>query len=280
MKDEARREHVGRVVRKEIRLDATPEQVWEAWARAERIARWFVDAAEGDMDTSDVVTWVFEHFGYRLPIEVHEAVPGERLAFGGEPPGRPPALQEVVVEQDGGSTILRLANSGFGEGAEWDEEYAGVDSGWDMALATLKLWLERYEGGRRTHLLAVLPAAFRFADLVPLYTTAAGLASWLGEGVELHGELGPGASVRLDVPGAGPLAGEVLAWSGRELLLAWPEQHGALGLKAFSMGPQTRVALDFNAWTERPLGAERRADLQAALDGALERLAARLEPGA
>jgi hypothetical protein len=34
----------------------------------------------------------------------------------------------------------------------------------------------------------------------------------------------------------------------REVLLAWPQHAAVLGLKAFRMGPQSVVALDFSAW--------------------------------
>ena len=83
----AERRHIGPVVRKEITIDATPEEVWEAWAEPEGIARWFVDRAEGRMEAGATITWIFETFGYHLPIEVYEAERGRTLVFGGEPPG-------------------------------------------------------------------------------------------------------------------------------------------------------------------------------------------------
>lgn len=276
------REHVGRSVEKEVRIDATPEQVWEAWAEPGEIARWFVDRAEGRMEPGSTVTWIFDTFDYRMPIEVFATTRGRYLAFGGEPPGRPAALQEVLLHQDGGSTVLRLANSGFLEGEEWDEEMAGVDSGWEMALATLKLQLEGYPGRDRDHLLVLRPAALSFQDgayreTVPLYTTAAGLSSWLAEVVEL-GEvpLAAGASVELSLEG--PLAdlgwrGRVLARTPSEVLLSWPELDAAVGLKAFRMGPSHAVALDFSAW---PLSAERRGAVESFLNAAADRLAAAL----
>lgn len=61
----AGRRHLGPVVEKEIAIDATPKEVWEAWAEPEGIARWFVDRAEGRMEAEATVTWIFETFGYR-----------------------------------------------------------------------------------------------------------------------------------------------------------------------------------------------------------------------
>lgn len=270
----AGRRHVGPVVRKEVSIDATPEEVWEAWAEPEGIARWFVDRAEGRMDAGATVTWIFETFGYRLPIDVYEAERGRTLVFGGEPPDRPPALQEVHVRQEGGSTLLRLANSGFHEDDE--EGFAGVESGWDMALATLKHQLERYPGRRRVHHFAMRPARFEYEDVVPLFTTAEGLSRWLAPGAEISpAPAAVGSRVRVPAEGGLPvgLRGEVLARTPWEVLLSWPEQGGALGLKAFKMGQDRAVALDFSAWPET--GEEGVGDeIGAALDRAVERLAA------
>lgn len=272
----AARQHVGRVVRREIRIDASPEAVWDAWADAEQIACWFVDSAQGEARAGEVVTWRFEHFGYEFPIPILEAVRGERLVLGGDIPGRPPTLQEVVLEKEGGTTILRLANSGFGEGAEWDDEYEGVDSGWHMALATLAHWLARYAPRRRTHLVAMRPARFEYAALQPLFDTAEGLSEWLAERARFDGErLVEGGEFALDLrDGQGTAAGRVLARTGRELLLEWPARNAVLGLKCFSMGPAGRfVALDLSAWS---LDADERAATQRFLDAALERLVARV----
>ena len=275
-----RRRHHGRAVRKEIEIDASPEAVWDAWAKPDEIARWFVDRAEGEMAVGATVTWVFERFGYRLPIEVYDAEPGRYLAFGGEVPGRSPALQEVLIRRAGGTTVLRLVNSGFLEGAEWDEEFEGVDSGWELALATLKRYLERYRGRDREHHLALRPAgAFAYEALAPLYTTRAGLESWLAEARLGAEPLEPGTGVRLELGGGLILDGEVLARSAWEVLLSWPEIDGVLGLKGFRFGEGRAVALALSAWPLPGSPAdERRAAATSLLEAAAGRLAERLAP--
>lgn len=273
------RRHIGPVVRKEIAIDATPEEVWDAWAEPAGIARWFVDRAEGRMEPGATVTWIFETFGYRLPIEVYEAERATKLVFGGEPPDRPAALQEVHVRQEGGSTVLRLANSGF---AEDDEEgFAGVDSGWEMALATLKHQLERYPERTRVHHITIRPARFEYDALVPLFTTAEGLGRWLAPGAEVEpspAELGSGVRVPAGDELPVGLRGRVLARTPWEVLLSWPELDAVLGLKGFKMGEDRAVALDFSAWPQEGPGEGAEAgvgeELRAALDRATERLAA------
>ncbi len=271
-----RREHQGRTIRKEVRIAADPEQVWNAWARADGIARWFVDRAVGDMEAGATVRWIFESFGYDLPVEVYEAEPGRYLAFGGEVPGKPPALQEIVVTGEEGVTRLRLANSGFLDGEEWDDEYEGVDSGWEMALATLRYVLENRCPEPRRHRIAMRPARYEYADLQPLFGTAEGLRAWLAEDAELGAEpLEVGAACALRLADGTAWRGTVLARSPRELLLGRDDGRETLGLKCFSMGPRGRfVGLDWNAWG--PAGDERDDDaVEAWLQAAVERLAAR-----
>jgi hypothetical protein len=47
---------------------------------------------------------------------------------------------EVAPEGDGAR--LRLVNSGFGHGGDWDALYDGVQSGWSSGLEQLRAWLE------------------------------------------------------------------------------------------------------------------------------------------
>lgn len=267
--------HAGPVVTKEVRLAVPPAKAWEAWADPLKIAQWFVDRADGFAKAGGTVTWHFDAFDMHMPVPVVEAEPGKSYVIAGEIPGRPPFLQEVLIEQEGGSTILRLLNSGFGEGAAWEDEIEGVDSGWQLALAHLKLWLERYAPATRSHVFAMRPGRFEYAALLPFYGTAAGLESWLARAARIDREpLGAGSFVRLDLGEAGPLNGRVLAASNREFMIEWPEQRGALSLKAFACGPGDRaVALDFNAWGLDPA---RKPAIESRVQAALDRLQARL----
>ncbi len=275
MTEKPPRPHVGRVVRKEIAIDADAARVYEAWADPERIASWFVDRAEGDMRTDDVVTWIFEQFGMRLPVEVFAREDGRYLAFGGEPPGRPAALQEIELRPEGGKTVLRLANSGFGEGDAWDEELAGVDSGWEMALAMLKLSLERYPGRARRHTMVMHPASFEYEALAPRYFTAAGLESWLASDATLGAEpVGPGDRFEVVTRDGPTVSGSVAARSGWEVLIDWPDRSGALTLKGFSVGPQGRmVAAAFDAWDGDDASF---AEVERMLEAAIPRLVSAL----
>ena len=270
----SKREHVGRKVEREIRIEAPADEVYAAWADPEMIARWFVDRMDGTMETGATVTWLWEKFGYRIPIEVYEAREGEYLRFGGDVPGRPPALQEIELRQEGGVTVLRLVNSGFGDGADWDEEYEGIDSGWIMALATLKYWLENKKSATRRQTMVMRPATFEYDQVIPLYESAAGLRSWLADDVTLSSDpLTDGATIRCANDGTTLLDGRLLARSPHELLLSWPEKSGVLCLKAFRAGPSRMLGLHYSGWD---VTEDECAATEQTLDEVVGRLAERL----
>lgn len=230
------RVHHGRVIDLETRIKTSPHEAWRAWSDPRQIANWFVDRAEGTAAPGEVMTWIFDAFNYRLPVPIVEAEPDRSFVTGsGDAPGPHglPYLMEITIAQAGGETTMRLVNSGFSPDAQFDDEYEGVVSGWKMALATLKQWLERYPTGTRTHQLAIQPAQYDWETLRPFFGTADGRRQWLGQLV--------------------PAGASVLADTGREVLLTWDDQQGVVGLKAFRMGPQPVVALDYSSWGAAPV---------------------------
>jgi uncharacterized protein YndB with AHSA1/START domain len=262
-------EHLGRILRAEIRTKATPQQAYDAWADPEKIAHWFPDRAEGKAEPGATITWVFEKFNYRIPYEVLIAQPAEKFAIRWNPPtGMSAGVLEVTISKEGGETVIKLVNSGFREGAEWNEEFEGTDSGWRMALALLKHYLENYFGISRSSFLAMKSAEFSFDQIVPLHRTAAGLQKWLTKSGE-YGEVGE--SFSLELQEGGKASGRVLAKTKRGTALSWNEIHGVLELKAFSMGPQKMLCVRGCGWG---LSAEKAKELEARMERAVERLAA------
>jgi uncharacterized protein YndB with AHSA1/START domain len=262
-------EHTGRIFRAEIRTTATPQEAYEAWADPEKIAQWFPDHAEGKAEAGATITWIFEKFNYRIPYEVLIAQPAERFAIQwNPPPGMNAGILDVTISKEGGETVIRLVNSGFRDGAEWDEEFEGTVSGWHMALALLKHYLENYFGTPRGSLLAMRPAEFSFEQVLPLHRTEAGLKKWLTKSGK-YGDVGE--NFALELQEGGKVGGRVLAKSKRETALSWDEIHGVLELKAFAMGPQRMLCVRACGWG---LSAERARELEAQMERAVERLAA------
>lgn len=262
-------EHIGRIIRAEIRTKATPEQAYEAWADPEKIAHWFPDRAEGKAEPGATITWIFDKFNYRIPYEVLIAQPAGKFAIRwNPPPGMNPGILEITITKEGGETVVRLVNSGFREGAEWNDEFEGIDSGWRMSLALLKHYLDNYFGIPRTSFLVMRPAEFSFEQIVQLHRTAAGLKKWLTKSGQ-YGEVGE--SFVLELQEGGKASGHVLAKSNRETTLSWDEIRGVLELKAFSMGPQKMLCMRGCGWG---LSMAKAIELEEQMQRAVERLAA------
>jgi len=253
-----------------LRTSASPEQVYRAWADPEILAQWFPDEAYGEAAPGEELVHVWRDFGMELRHRVVEAVPNERLVLEGTSPMGFEFLQEIRIERDGDETVLRLVHSGFGPDADLSEELDGVDSGWRLALSTLRHYLEAHFGVARTSAaLIVRPADFEWEQAARFFRDEERLARWLTH----SGSIGPeGSRCRLEIVGAGPLSGRVLAVTGREVAVSWEELPGILELKAFGAARgQRMVGVRLSSW-----GAPRER-LVPALDGlrpAVERLAA------
>lgn len=267
MATDEHQEHRGRVIRTEFRTTATPQQAWEAWADPKKIAQWFTDRATGEAVPGGTITWYFDRFNYAIPYEMLEAVPGERFSIKWSAPGRDPGILEVIIERDGGETLIRLVNSGFRESAQWDEEYEGTDSGWRMALAIQKYYLENHFGQPKTDFLGLRPASFSYDRLRPYFLEPARLAQWFSK----SGSIGAvGEPCRVSLRNGGELNGRVLAITKWEVALSWEEIAGTLELKGFSMGPQRMVGIRGISWKLPPAEMKQIEDR---MGTALERLA-------
>jgi uncharacterized protein YndB with AHSA1/START domain len=268
-------QHRGRTIRASIRSTATREQIFESWVDPEKLAQWFPDRAEGRAVEGGVQKWFFDRFNYALPYEVYDAVPGEHLVYTGAMPGRSPFFLEIELTSDGGSTVVTLTNSGFLDKEGWDEEYEGIASGWQMALAVLKLYAERYYGRPRRQFFAMRPAAYEYSDLLAFYTDPERLALWLTHSGRI-GQAGDPYSIELRT--GERASGHVLALTGWEVQLSWNEIGGALALKGFGIGNGRRaISVHGSGWD---LSAERAAQLEKEFEAALERLGTALERSA
>jgi uncharacterized protein YndB with AHSA1/START domain len=262
-------DHKGRIIRDEIQTTATPQQAWEAWADPAKISQWFVDRASGEAKPGAIMTWFFDYFGYVLPYKVLDAVPGALFVLKWDPPQGNAGILEVRIErQAGGATLVKLINSGFREDAAWNDEYEGTVSGWKMALAILKLYLENYFGRSKTTIMILRPASFTDSKLRESFLEGPKLAEWL----TTSGSIGKvGDTCELTLRGVGKLTGRVLTITAREVSLTWNEIGGTLELKGFSTGPQRMVGVRIMSWK---LDASKAKELEKQMEPAVERLAA------
>lgn len=132
----------------EITIDAPVEDVWEALSTSDGLMRWFPPTArvERGVGGSIFLSWGGGVEGVGR-IEVWET--NRRLAW--REPADPNAPIHFLVDfelsaRKGGSTKLRMVHSGFGEGADWDEQYDAMKAGWTYFIFNLAWYVERHRG--------------------------------------------------------------------------------------------------------------------------------------
>ena len=152
-----------RVFDMSIDVDASPEAVWSALTEARELTRWFPLEArvtpgeggsmywgwgEGWAGESKIATWE-PNRRLRL-IETRQAFDADGKPLMDVGANRELAV-EVTLESHAGKTRVRLVHSGFGEGANWDDELDGISTGWQFELRGLRYYLEHHRGRNRYH---------------------------------------------------------------------------------------------------------------------------------
>ncbi len=126
-----------------VEVPGTPEEVWAAIASGPGIGSWFVPTELEGREGGPVV----QHFGPGMDAEgvITAWEPPRRLAFGATD-GSGLAFEWLVEAREGGSCVVRLVNSGFGTGEEWDDQYDAMTEGWSIFLANLRLHRTHFPG--------------------------------------------------------------------------------------------------------------------------------------
>jgi uncharacterized protein YndB with AHSA1/START domain len=133
-------------VRKEIALDATPEQVWAAIATGPGVNSWFMGQNEIEPRVGGKTRMTFDgELTQESTVTAWE--PGRRLAYRGDasPDGQFMAFEYLIEGRDGGSTVLRFVHSGF-LGDDWEAEYDALTKGDGMYLQKLAVYLKHFAG--------------------------------------------------------------------------------------------------------------------------------------
>src|SRR6266545_1954859 len=100
-------------VRKEIEVDATPEEVWEAIATGPGLDAWFMGRNEVEPGEGGSVRMTLPGFSIESSVTVWD--PPHRLVTetAKDEHGRVMAFEYVIEGRAGGSTVLRFVHSGF-----------------------------------------------------------------------------------------------------------------------------------------------------------------------
>jgi uncharacterized protein YndB with AHSA1/START domain len=190
----------------EFRVDATPEEVWEAIATGPGVDGWFMGRNEieprvggatrtvmrGGVEEATVTAWEPPtRFASRTPE-------GEDGAFH--------AFEYLVEGRDRGSTVVRWVHSGF-LGENWETEYEGLSEGDPMYFDKLRVYLTYFRGRTATPVEVLGPAVPDRDEAWARFHRALGLG----------GAPALGDRVRLTPEGLSVLEG-VVDWSSRDFL--------------------------------------------------------------
>jgi uncharacterized protein YndB with AHSA1/START domain len=123
----------------EIEVAGTPEEVWRAIATGPGISAWFMPA---EVDAGRSITY---HHGPDASSESAIAAwePPHRLVVD---EGEGAATEFLVEARSGGTCVVRLVASGFGD--------SGAEAGWTAALLGLRLYLEHFRGQEAATIVA------------------------------------------------------------------------------------------------------------------------------
>jgi uncharacterized protein YndB with AHSA1/START domain len=194
-----------RSIELEIEVPGTPEEVWRAIATGPGISSWYVPHTVEERQGGAANASFGAAPEMQVPGRVAAWEPPHRVIFDGGDADAGLAFEWLVEARDGGSCVVRLINSGFGSGDEWDAQYDGMAEGWLLFLLNLKLHLTHFAGQTAT---AMLPTAMWTG---PREQTWADLTGALG----LPAAPAVGERVAVASDGAPAMAGtvaDVAAW--------------------------------------------------------------------
>jgi uncharacterized protein YndB with AHSA1/START domain len=131
-----------------IDINAPPQLIWRALLEPALLAEWYAPGAR----VSARAGGSFEiRIDNDLKREAHIDVfePGRRLrliylAPEDLPPSEHVIVDDFILSEEQGASVLRLLGSGFpADDPDWEDLYLRLRGGWGLALARLKVSLER-----------------------------------------------------------------------------------------------------------------------------------------
>jgi uncharacterized protein YndB with AHSA1/START domain len=234
-------EHQGEQVRHEVVLAAPSAAVWKAVTTPEGLRAWLARSVEGRFEPGQVVTMRWDCSPAEQAWALVDMVAGQRLVLEHTPASPPSAYpQRLEISLVGGddATQLIVIHSGFAEGARGVEWFQGAESAWELRLATLQHYVERFAGQDRRCFEATVAASYSYDGLLGYFLESDLLAQWL----VAEGGLGmPGEPFVWTLRDGRAVRGKTLAVTPREVAVELEEGGGVLQLRAMIQIPGGRV---------------------------------------
>ena len=142
-----------RSIELQVVVPGTPEEVWNAIATGPGISSWYVPHQVEEREGGRAEASFGPGPEMQVPGRVAAWDPPNRVVFDGGSADDGMAFEWLVEAQGGGTCVVRLVNSGFGSGDEWDDQYDAMTEGWKVFLLNLRLHLEHFAGRQATALI-------------------------------------------------------------------------------------------------------------------------------
>jgi uncharacterized protein YndB with AHSA1/START domain len=145
-----------RSIELEVEVPGTPEEVWEAIATGPGITAWFVPAEveerEGGGVSLDIMGKGLAPSGVVTAWDPpRRFVYEEEGPFGADSPRL--ATEWLVEARSGGTSVVRLVNSLFASGEDWDDQLDDLRDGWGAYLHNLRVYMTDFAGRRCSTIL-------------------------------------------------------------------------------------------------------------------------------
>ena len=163
-----------RTIELEVIIHATPATVWKALSSGEGLKQWFPPIAEGGgsagadvlLSWGNGMEWLTKttaweenrHLQWSDPPYPDKSEPSETIQM---------AIDWYIETATGGRCVVRLVHSGFGTGANWDDQYSGNSEGWKYFLFNLRQYLEHHDGEQREALFERRHATVSRSEIWP-----------------------------------------------------------------------------------------------------------------
>lgn len=143
-----------------VEVPGTPEQVWQAVATAQGMSAWFLPTDMEEREGGALHISMGEGMGSDGHVTAWE--PPRRLVYeedwaalmGKDPAELSPMTSEFLVEaRSGGTCVVHVTTSGFGTGADWEQEWwDDMGTSWKPSFDVLRLYLAHFPGQQATQL--------------------------------------------------------------------------------------------------------------------------------
>lgn len=191
-------------IRLEVEVAGTPEEVWQAIATGPGITSWYVPHVVDERAGGEAVASFGDTPEMQVPGRVAAWEPPHRIVFdGGEGVGGL-AFEWIVEARDQGSCVVRLVNSGFGDGEPWDDQYDAMENGWRLFLTNLQLHCRHFAGQHATSMLPMAPWPLERTAAWAHLTTALGIPIDCAPGDHVVADAGDGLGFTGTVAATGP----------------------------------------------------------------------------